>query len=120
MFKSALSALLAALAASGLVSRLLSNYWSISNTALFFNLSFLLLCGIIGAVLSIKRSKTPDFPAFLLGALVVRLLACLVYLLLWAFIQHNTFKIVAFHFLPAFVLFTVADIWLSTRLLLKK
>lgn len=120
MRKFGLLTLVLALFASVGVSQLLKHFWPITNTEQLSTQVFFLLSGFILLILYPKRSTKPDFPAFLLGALIVRLLCCLVYILISAFVFHEHYRAVAFHFLAAFLFYTVADLLTSARALKKK
>ncbi len=110
MIKSAIFVALLGTACSAAISLFLQKFLDIptvliiQNTAmhlgLFVVLAAIYLWGKTGTVLS----------SILLAAIVVRLLACLVYVVILRYVSASVFLNASIHFLSGFVVFTVLDI----------
>jgi hypothetical protein len=77
---------------------------------MFQNTGFQLLIYFVLAAFYHYGKSSKDFSALLLVAIVLRLLACLVYVLVLRFQNGSVYFLAAVHFMLTFIVFTVIDV----------
>lgn len=120
MWKKAVLALLTAAGLSFLLSQLLKNYFPLSDKLLQWNLFFNGILFTVIIAIYLLSYRMADFPGLLLVIMVLRLLLSLTYVLVISFLEKEVFRSMALRFMCDFVIYTIADIWLASRLLRNK
>ena len=110
MFKLLLVSIGTALLACLLLNAALLYFYPLSTILLLQNTGFHLLIFFVLGVLYHFGKSSKDFSSLLLVAIVLRLLACLVYVLVLRLQYASIFFAAALHFMLAFVVFTVVDL----------